>query len=122
MGALDLPKTSAMAYEFNNPMQLLPATGERSTLPERFFTVQSDRENILCEVVKEAEDSNAMLMRLYENKNAKTHARLTFGFDVALVTLCDMMENELEALPVQNNTVELTFGTFEIHTLKVVAK
>ena len=120
IGALDLPKTSAMAYELNNPMQILPASGEGTTLPESFFIVQSDRENILCEVVKEAEDSNALILRLYENKNAKTRAKITFGFDVESVTLCDMLECDLKPLPLQNNGVELIFGTFEIHTLKVI--
>ena len=120
MGALDLPKTSAMAYHLNNPLQILRATGDGSVLPEEFFVVKSDKENILCEVVKEAEDSNALILRLYEINNAKTSAQLTFGFDVASVALCDMLEKEIKPLPVQNNTVDLPFGTFEIHTLKVL--
>ncbi|MBQ7347645.1 MAG: hypothetical protein IJW55_06775 [Clostridia bacterium] len=109
-----------MAYDLNNPMQILPASGECATLPESFFIVQNNRENILCKVVKEAEDSNALILRLYENKNAKTRAKITFGFDVESVTLCDMLENDLKPLPLQGNSVELIFGTFEIHTLKVI--
>ena len=120
MGALDLPKTSAMAYNLNNPLQILRATGDSSVLPKEFFVVKSDKENIFCEVVKEAEDSNALILRLYEIKNAKTCTKLTFGFDVASVALCDMLEREIKPLPVQNNTVDLPFGTFEIHTLKVL--
>ena len=121
-GAVDLPRVSAMAYALNNPMQALPASGERSILPDAYFVVQSDKENVICEVVKEAEDSEDMILRLYENGNSKTCAKLTFGFDVERVTLCDMMENELQPLEIGSNSVTLTFGAFEIHTLKVKAK
>ncbi len=117
-GALDLPKISAMAYALNNPMQILPATGEKSTLPESFFAVKCDQPNIVCEVVKESEDGEDIILRFYENSNSKTNATLQFGFDVASVSLCDLMENEITPLPVQNGRIELTFGAFEIHTVK----
>ena len=122
MGAIDLPRISAMAYALNNPMQILPARGKSSVLPEHYFIVQSDKANVVCEVVKEAEDSEDTILRLYENSNSKTRATLTFGFDVASVALCDMLENELQCLEVWNNSVTLTFGAFEIHTLKVKIK
>lgn len=119
VGAVDLPHISAMAYALNNPMQALPASGERSILPESYFLVESNRSNVVCEVVKEAEDSEDTVIRLYENSNSKTRATLTFGFDVESVTLCDLMENEIEPLEVRDNKVTLIFGAFEIHTLKV---
>lgn len=121
-GALDLPKISAMAYALNNPMQAVPASGTDTVLPESFFVVKSDKANIICEVVKETEDGEDTILRLYENSNSKTRANLTLGFDVASVTLCDMMENELQTLQIKDNTVALEFGAFEIHTLKVKAK
>lgn len=121
-GVLQTPHISAMAYELNNPMTILPTTGDVSTLPERFAVVQCDKENILCEVVKEAEDSEDLILRLYEIGNSKTRATLTFGFPIASVSLCDMLENEAESLLIDNGTVSLTFGAFEIHTLKIKVK
>ena len=118
-GALDLPRISAMSYALNNPVQVLPAMGEKNILPEMFFVVHADHANIICEVVKEAEDGDDLILRLYENSNSKTQTVVTFGFDVASVSLCDMMEQELRKLPLIRNAVRLTFGAFEIHTLKV---
>ena len=118
-GALDLPRISAMAYALNNPMQVLPAMGEKNILPQMFFVVHADHTNIVCEVVKEAEEGDDFILRLYENSNSKTKTVVTFGFDVASVSLCDMMEQELRKLPLIHNAVSLTFGAFEIHTLKV---
>ncbi len=119
MGALSLPKISAMAYELNNPMSAVAANAEISTLPESFFIVSCDRANIVCEVVKEAEFGEDIVLRLYENSNSKTKATLTFGFDVSIVSLCDMLENEMRKLNVEGNKLSIEFGAFEIHTLKL---
>ena len=121
-GALCVPHISAMAYELNNPMQLMPAAGERSVVPECFSAVQCSKENILCEVLKEAEDSEDIVLRFYESRNTKTVAEIQFGFDIVSASLCDMLENELECIPIKDNAISLTFGAFEIHTLKVRPK
>ena len=118
-GAFDAVKTSAEAYALNNPMIAMPATGESSTLPERFGVLECDRENILCEVVKEAEDSEETVLRLYEIAGAKTEAKIRLGFAAERVVLTDLLENETEVLPVEDNAVTLTFSPFEIHTLRV---
>ena len=120
-GAFDAVKTSAEAYALNNPMIAMPATGESSTLPERFDVLECDRENILCEVVKEAEDSEETVLRLYEIAGAKTEAKIRLGFAAERVVLTDLLENETEVLPVEDNAVKLTFSPFEIHTLRVRA-
>ena len=81
-----------------------------------------DKSNVLCEVVKQAEDSEDYIFRFFECCNSATDASITFGFDVEKVELCDMSENTIEALICDGNTVSLPFGAFEIHTLKVTAK
>jgi alpha-mannosidase len=120
-GNVNLPKISAMAYMLNNPMTALIASGENSTVPEKFSFVWADKENIVCETVKEAENDNDVVVRLYENNNSKTKTTISFGFNVEKVYLTDMIENVLTELPVKDNSVELTFKPFEIHTLKIKA-
>ena len=111
-----------MAYDLNNPMVLCEARAEKDSLPTEFSMVNTNCENILCEVVKQAEGSDELIFRFYENSNTKTKSEICFGFDINKVELCDMMENSLEELDTHNRTVHLDFGAFEIHTLKVHLK
>ncbi|MBQ8213883.1 MAG: alpha-mannosidase [Clostridia bacterium] len=121
-GAVDLARISSMAYALNNPMQVMPANGKRSVLPERFSVIESNKPNIICEVVKESEDGEDTILRLYENSNTKTKATLSFGFHVASVSLCDLIEKEIQEILLEGSQITLEFGPFEIHTLKIKTK
>ncbi len=118
-GTLAESNIPALAYDLNNPMLAVKATGETDILPERFSMVTSDAENLLCEVIKEAEDSDATILRFYESKNMKTNAEITLGFPAEHCYLCDLMENEIEELPIVSGTIEVSVHGFEILTLKV---
>ena len=118
-GGFDAPALYAEAYALNSPMVAVRATGSESTLPTSYSVVASNRSNVLCEVVKEAEDDKDTVLRAFECGNTKTVATLRFGFDVKEATLCDMSENVIEALDVVDNSVTLTFKPFEIHTIKI---
>ena len=118
-GDLDMTDIYAHAYDINSPMSVIAAQGEKDTLPSEFAMIKCDKPNILCEVVKEAEDGDSLIFRLFECNNSKTVANISFGFDAESVELCDMNEEVIETLPVVDGRVELTFGAFEIHTIKV---
>ena len=100
-------------------MTVLPATGERDSIPAAFCTVESDAPNILCEVVKAAEDGDGTVYRFFECSNTATTATLRFGYPVKTVTLCDMGENGQRELTITDNTVTMDFRAFEIQTLRV---
>ena len=78
-----------------------------------------DRENVIPETVKAAEDGSGTIVRLYESANSRTRVTVRFGIPAARVTVCDLQENELESLPVQDGAVTLTVKPYEIVTLKV---
>ena len=121
-GAMDAAALYAQAYDLNNPMMVEKATGEKTCIPTAYTMAACDKSNVLCEVVKQAEDGEDYVFRFFECSNSATDASITFGFDVEKVELCDMSENTIEALACEGNTVSLPFGAFEIHTLKVTAK
>ena len=106
------------AYYLNYPMRAVPTVGQESTIPESYSLVSVDRENVICETVKEAYDSTDTVLRFYESKNEKCEARITFGFPVSSCCLTDLLENELAELDVKDNGVTLPIGAFEIVTLK----
>ncbi len=106
------------AYYLNYSMTAAAAQGEKDTLPLSYSALSLDRENVVCEVVKPAEDGEETVVRLYEAQNMRGKVTVRFGFPVKRVALCDLLENELSELEVKNNSVSFDIKGFEIVTLK----
>jgi alpha-mannosidase len=107
------------AYAFNAPIRavrLAPGEGETGSLPA--FVACEDR-NIIVESVKKAEDSNDLIIRLYECHNARGKAELSCARHFNAAMLCDLEENEIAELDVQDGIVEFEYKPFEILTIKL---
>ena len=78
-----------------------------------------DKDNVVVETIKEAEDSSDTIIRLYEAKNSRGRVNLKLGFDITEAYLGDLSENKLKKLTVKNNTVSIDVKPFEIVTIIV---
>jgi alpha-mannosidase len=103
-------------YNLNVPLRTAVAEPGEGALPPSYSLVSADRDNIVIETVKKAEDSDALIVRAYECWNRKTEATLRFGGEVKRISECDLMEEN--DLPMESLAV--TFKPFEIKTFKVV--
>ena len=111
--------TIQQAYNLNQSMTAVKKTGS-GTCSESFSFVSCDRENIMIETVKKAEDSKDIIVRLFDAYNMTTDARIVFGFEIKKAYLCDLLENELEEISVNDGGVNLRVKNFEIVTLKLI--
>ncbi len=111
--------TIKQAYLLNNPLFAVKASGTESSLPERYSMVSCDKANVLCDVIKEAEEGTETVLRLYECKNIRTKATIKLGFDAKKCYLCDMLEREISELEINDGSVKLDLSGFEIVTLKL---
>lgn len=119
-GSCEQAGTVQLAYDLNNPMTAVRLGKQDGALPESYSFVSISDANIVVDTVKKAEDSDETVVRMYESWNKRVNgAKLSFGFDVSSAVLCDLMENEIEPLEVENNTVTLNVKPFEIVTVKV---
>ncbi len=103
----------------NNPVIFKTVSGE-GTLPEVFSLAKSSSPSAVIDCIKKAEDSDATVLRLYESHNSKTVTEITLGFDAQKAYICNTLEEELEELPIKNNTLSLNLSNFEIVTLKLI--
>lgn len=110
--------TAKEAYYLNYPMYAVCAKGSESIIPERFSMLSIDKENVICETVKEAETDGSIIARLYESKNIKGRVTVGIGFKAKHCFVCDLMENEISELPIENGRVTFGMSGFEIVTLK----
>ena len=60
-----------------------------------------------------------LILRLYESKKAAVTSKVNCSLGMEEAYLCDMLENVQEAVEVNGDSAELTFGAFEIKTLRV---
>ncbi len=107
------------SYILNRPLIVFEAEGS-GNLPTEYSLVSCDKENIIAETFKLAENKDGYILRAYDAYNRKANAVFTFGFDVKSVHLCDMGENIIEELKVMDgNKVAVNFSNFEIVTLRI---
>ena len=105
------------AYDLNVPMQVAPGACET------FSAMVVDEPNVFIDTVKPAEDgSGDVVIRMYEAKKADTNCVLCLNVPASKVWACDMLENKLEELEVEEDCVSLHFHTFEVKTLRISCK
>ncbi len=108
------------AYALNSPPRAILLTpGQRGTEPRHtlFFTV--DRDGVILEAVKKAEDEQAIILRLYEAYNSRGKVTVHSSLPIREAILCDLLEREVGRLRVENNAFSLSIQPFEIVTVKL---
>jgi alpha-mannosidase len=93
-----------------------PAAGK---LPKMQGFASVDVENVLIDHVKRAEDSSALIVRVYEAYGRRGAVNLALGRVPKSVTECDMMEENDVPVKMKGSTVSFVVTPFEIRTFKV---
>jgi alpha-mannosidase len=104
------------AEDLNAPLRIV-----RGNLPseQRRSLVEVDTPEVIVETIKRAEDSDAVIVRLYEAWGGSCHARVRTTLSASRAYLCDLLERDLEEVPVRDSVIELDLAPFKILTLKL---
>ena len=101
-------------YELN----VHPLVLEGSAKAFGAFDVEKD--NVILETCKPAEDgSQDLILRLYESKKAAGTTKVNCRLGSFTARECDMLENPLSDIPVQDGSMTLSFRAFEIKTIRL---
>jgi len=84
-----------------------------------FFEVDSN--SIIIESVKKAEDSGALIVRLYEAAGGRCTFNLKTTLPVKSVALCNMLEHDLadHKPAIHNGSIQLSAQPFQILSVKL---
>lgn len=115
-------KTVHLAYDLNTPLFTRVENAHNGELNSSLSLVNVDKENIMIEVIKKAEDSDHLIIRMYEFHNKRTNATLEFMSNILEASECNLMERDLEKLEINSNKIDFTIKPFEIKTFKVKLK
>jgi alpha-mannosidase len=104
----------AEGLRFNNP--LIVRAG-RHPEPVSYFAV--DAANVVLDTLKIAEESDALIVRLYEAIGARTHCRVSCPLPITTAAVCNLLEEEDAEIAWENGGAALVLRPFQILTLKL---
>ena len=114
------------AYHLNCPLIAKAITNPHSkgTLPSKLSFLEIDKENVITEVVKKAEDGNDVIIRLYEAYNQREEVKIKFYNNIKSVQECNLIEKDTNNPdnPVEiisPNQIRFIINPFEIKTFKI---
>jgi alpha-mannosidase len=73
----------------------------------------------MIDTVKKAEDSDGLIVRLYESHGTRGSVRLTSSLPITAASRCSLLERNDEPLPWQERGCTLEVTPFQIVTLKL---
>ncbi|MCQ6560055.1 alpha-mannosidase [Paenibacillus mendelii] len=112
-------------YELNVPLRTVSIAAnaakneDKGKLAALQSYLQVSHPNVMIEAVKQAEDSDDVIVRLYETAGAHARTKVQTGFDLSEAWLTDLMEDTIEQLELTDGSVEIAFTPFEIQTLRL---
>lgn len=106
----------AAAEDLNAPLRVVREAGAA----EARSLVEVDSPQVVVEAIKKAEDSDAIVVRLYEAWGGRCKTRLRTTLGASRVFRCDLLERDRDELALRDGAVELELGPFKILTLKLV--
>lgn len=110
--------TIKLAYELNCPLKAFELSSQDGKLPEEYSFIECDSDNFIVETIKKAENDNSVIVRGYESYNKRTEITLTPGFEAKKAYICDLLENNVEEIEINDGKVKFTAKPFEIVTIK----
>lgn len=120
---LNCPVYTALTGQGENGAGHAVLQNKNHVLPPQFSLIRSDLENVIIEVIKKAEESEDLIVRLYEAYGRRCNPVLTIGtdFDVE-VRECDLLEKNCTDILNKTNVFQIMMKPYEIKTLKMIRR
>lgn len=103
------------AYKFNQPLTATAVNGKGS-LENEFSLISISSDTVIAETVKQAEDGNGIIVRMYQSANKTEKVSVSFDTNYNKCYNCDMLENPIGEI----NPTQMQIKPFEVVTLKFI--
>ena len=112
--------TVRVAYDINVPV--ITVIGGNGSLPPKLAFAEISEENIILEVIKQAENADGVILRLYDAWNRSGTCRVKLFAEIVSVEECDLMEKRIGDASFQGNILTFNYKPFEIKTFRIKLK
>ncbi len=105
-------ETIEQAERFNSPFTAVKDLEKDMELP-----IELIEGDVFVDTIKLSEDSNRMIVRLHEHKNAYCHIKMRIHSKLSDPRITNLREEFIESMEMSNRMIDLTFKPFEIKTV-----
>ena len=91
----------------------------RRYLQDPEFLAEIDRDHVILDTIKKAEDTKDIIVRLYEAHGQRGPVNLTFNRPIKKATECNLMEERDQKVNWKGSTVRFPIRPYEIRTFKI---
>lgn len=107
------------AYALNDPIILRSVSGGAGTISSAPL-VDVAAHNVAIETIKQAEDGNGIIVRLYEYQRERGPVTLHTNFKVSAVFVCNLLEENTEELDLSDGKITLMLRPYQIVSLRLI--
>ena len=111
--------SASLLNSFNQPLRAFQTTRHAGAGGHAFSLLRVSNPQVAVRALKKAEDSDDIVVRLYECHNSRGKAELTCARQPKSAMLCDLEENEIDELGIQDGIIGFDYKPFEILTIKL---
>jgi len=111
--------TIAEAYALNDPLIAWTNPAPTPAAAGKASFVSVDLPNVVIETVKQAEDGNGFIVRLYETQRKRSLATLTTVFPLEGAWRTNLLEEDQYPLPVNDFQVKVPVKPYQIVTVRL---
>lgn len=112
-------ETVQRAAELNSPLRTVVAQPHAGAMPKSASFAKVDKKHVIIDTVKKAEDTDDIIIRLYEAYGQRGKVTLNLGVKPQAVSECNLMEEEDQAVEVNGSSICFQIKPYEIRTFKV---
>ncbi|GLC30875.1 alpha-mannosidase [Clostridium omnivorum] len=114
--------TVQMAYNLNVPLYTKVEEEHAGELPAEASFAKINSDNAIIEVIKKAEDSGDLVIRLYECYNKRSNVTIELLKNIEEAVECNLMEKDMEPVNFEGNKLSFELKPYEIKSFKVKLK
>lgn len=111
--------TVQQAYALNYPLIVRQEPAHPGLFPDERSFAQVDAEHVVLETIKQAEDEDCWVVRLYETARRRGAVTVTFFQEIHRAVECNLVEEGEEPVETEGNCLRLDIKPYEIRTFKV---
>jgi alpha-mannosidase len=117
--------TVAQSYALNDPLVVWatarnPKPKTQNSQPSSFVSV--DLPNVVIETIKQAEDGQGVIVRLYESQRQRGEFTLTTAFPLSEAWRTNLLEENQERLEIEDHQLRFSIKPYQIVTLRLLPK
>lgn len=108
------------AFALNLPLKAFDVKQQNGTLPECYSYINCDGGDIIIDAVKQAQDGNGIIVRVYQSRRVRGERTLTVNLPFSKVYECNLMEENGTELDFSGNEIKFSVTPFEVKTFRLI--